>query len=849
METSARWKGKARATEFDFLYSRAYFAESRSSNAREAEGDYGRQRHGVRGYDEGMGRKRRAMRTGRFGREDIGIGMSKRDGVNAEGSGGSGGIVLPLDMVGSGVTDVAYTLPVKFGSTDNGRPQQQFSLQVDTGSSDMWIASTSCSTSSCKLTDGRLYDPLQTQARATGVDFSIPYLSGSASGPVYWDSVTIGGYTIDNQALAAASDVDSEPLSSKFSGILGLALPLNSIIAASIPPVTSNAPDGAAWASNLFSITPTSSAPSARFLSLALERPGSDRVPSVLGIGRHPQALVPDPSKVQYAQLVAEASGTLFWKVGVRAITVYVDGQRKEVDVGRGGAGGAFPSAVVDSGVPLILATSAIANAVYGALGVEPASDGKYYIPCTTPLNLTFTLDTRSELPIHPLDLTTLADPSSASTYSPSTSTCVGLIQSADAFLGPGSTSGIGDMILGVPFLRNVYTVMAYVAPGKDGSFPVGSGSSNTGGDVKPRLGLLGLTDPTIALEEFHTVRVLNQPLSSSPSSSSPSSGGGSGSGTGSDHNTKTVSSPKKLSTGAIVGLAFLAFFVLCVGAVGVRYLLNMRTRAARRKERERELAELGMPGSLGGMDKSGYGGYGMSMDQRAAYDIVRGRGRGFDGTGVGDVTMVAGRGVGEDGVLLRERESERTLLGKDASEKGKGEEGGEFGVRGGKDFVDIDDVHGEPDDTLVARGDVHSKPTNHDDDDDFYASPSPPASPDIPTFRTPSAAAVGMPLLSHQHQHQYTDSDSTPISFPTNTTHRPLDSVDIPLLSHRTQDSQDSESSGDGGSGVDKDGDAQSRKSGRRGRAMNYSMPRPMVERDVRADAGGDAVRGFGVE
>ena len=35
-----------------------------------------------------------------------------------------------------------------------------------------------------------------------------------------------------------------------------------------------------------------------------------------------------------------------------------------------------FPSAVLDTGVPLILAMSRIANAIYGAVGVTPAEDG-----------------------------------------------------------------------------------------------------------------------------------------------------------------------------------------------------------------------------------------------------------------------------------------------------------------------------------------------------------------------------------------------------------------------------------------------------------------------------------------
>jgi hypothetical protein len=59
---------------------------------------------------------------------------------------------------------------------------------------------------------------------------------------------------------------------------------------------------------------------------LVLARPGSDRLPSLLGIGHHPSNIVPDPSKIEYSPLVTDNSGILFWKTDVRAITVYVMG-------------------------------------------------------------------------------------------------------------------------------------------------------------------------------------------------------------------------------------------------------------------------------------------------------------------------------------------------------------------------------------------------------------------------------------------------------------------------------------------------------------------------------------------
>ena len=144
--------------------------------------------------------------------------------------------------------------------------------------------------------------------------------------------------------------------------------------------MTGNQPDGAVFASNLFSMTPVSTAPSSRFLSLTLGRPESDRIPSLLGIGKHPPTtVIPDPSKIEYDTLVVDSSGLgpYFWEAELKEIAVWVDGVRKIIDFGPNTANpGASPTAVVDSGMPVILASQNIANGIYGALGIGPASDG-----------------------------------------------------------------------------------------------------------------------------------------------------------------------------------------------------------------------------------------------------------------------------------------------------------------------------------------------------------------------------------------------------------------------------------------------------------------------------------------
>jgi hypothetical protein len=89
-------------------------------------------------------------------------------------------------------------------------------------------------------------------------------------------------------------------------------------------------------------------------------------------------------------------------------------------------------------------------------------------------------------IPLHPLDLTTGQDRSSE--------TCIGAIQAADELLS--SSTRLGDMILGVPFLRNVYTVLAHDVPLANGSFDTEAAKNHQTLQIRPRLGLISLTDP-----------------------------------------------------------------------------------------------------------------------------------------------------------------------------------------------------------------------------------------------------------------------------------------------------------------------------------------------------------------
>ena len=217
--------------------------------------------------------------------------------------------------------------------------------------------------------------------------------------------------------IAAATDVADEPLHIGFSGLLGLSLPRNSVIAQLL---SSGAPNGTSVTSNLFG-QPTT--PNNHFFAISLSRPGFDdrdiswhAWPSKLALGtqipevvnalaalhtnssvvttRHARSILSpahtlrqadrstnDPSQLAWAQVLSAPSGYLHWRTQISEIIVTDDrGIEKSVTLGRSlvdnGQTSLWPVAVLDTGGSSIYMRSDLANGLYGAIGIGPASDG-----------------------------------------------------------------------------------------------------------------------------------------------------------------------------------------------------------------------------------------------------------------------------------------------------------------------------------------------------------------------------------------------------------------------------------------------------------------------------------------
>jgi saccharopepsin len=109
-----------------------------------------------------------------------------------------------------------------FSEITIGTPPQTFKVVLDTGSSNLWVPSKSCSSIACYLHS--TYDSSSSSSyKKNGSDFEIHYGSGSLTGFISNDVFTIGDLKIKNQDFAEAT---SEPglafAFGRFDGILGL---------------------------------------------------------------------------------------------------------------------------------------------------------------------------------------------------------------------------------------------------------------------------------------------------------------------------------------------------------------------------------------------------------------------------------------------------------------------------------------------------------------------------------------------------------------------------------------------------------------------------------------------------
>ncbi|KAI9448437.1 acid protease [Lactarius indigo] len=347
----------------------------------------------------------------------------------------------------------------------------QYSVLIDTGSSDLWVAGA------------------VPRAEDTGVDASIQYVIGLAEGPVKTAQLEILGFTVPDQAFIEVPSGGDAP---DGTGLIGLGPNVGSHVHDAL----NDLPAGDTPLDRIFRQNLTTP----NYLTVLLNRPNdtAEKYTGAMTIGEAlPQySNITNQPKVPVSVLQTIISEAQHWSIILDSNGI-IGPDGKAIKVTSNATYAPIHDvnqlvAIIDTGFTFPQVPSEVAHALYsGAKGakltnVEETGGDVWVIDCDAEVNVTFLIGGQS-YPIHPLDTNRQVTDGNGNNV------CFGPFQPRIS----GAEDPTFDMILGMAWLTNVYLLIDY------GDFVDGTTKTND-----PYVQLLSMTDPAAAHADFVATRL-----------------------------------------------------------------------------------------------------------------------------------------------------------------------------------------------------------------------------------------------------------------------------------------------------------------------------------------------------
>ncbi|KAI0747432.1 aspartic peptidase domain-containing protein [Irpex lacteus] len=416
-----------------------------------------------------------------------------------------------------------------------------YPLQLDTGSSDLWVKGSS--------------SPLP-NVQSSSITWNLTYGIGWASGSVAYAPVEFAGIHISSQAFLDVSAASNPALQYGAQGIIGLGFTSLSTVDALVNHTGSD--KGRSLLYNLFN----DNKDEPNFITFSLQRTSdpNDDTEGTFSIGEvveeYSSVLNNDPIPT-----FPEAYPTR-WNVLLEALIVGENTVAVTSVVDGAPSGKAV--VLLDSGTSYTYAPPEICTAIYGSVpnATFDTSAGQWKVPCDQEINIALQFGGKAYA-IHPLDVS----PQSLS----NSSECIGTFIPQSVAVGAGEF----DWLIGDNVLRSIYSVYDFGDFQSDGSMG------------NPYVKLLSLVDPNKASAEFHQLRggAAATNITYNAANSTSDTTGSSGSVKVSDDIASTISKLNSYLPAMLAIMALNAFVILLLVAAAFVYMFRRRAGKARARK------------------------------------------------------------------------------------------------------------------------------------------------------------------------------------------------------------------------------------------------------------------------
>ncbi|KDQ17045.1 hypothetical protein BOTBODRAFT_30433 [Botryobasidium botryosum FD-172 SS1] len=313
-----------------------------------------------------------------------------------------------------------------YGTVEIGTPPAQYTVDIDTGSSDLFIPDVACG----NCGNHNRYDKSKSSTnKPTGKQFTLRFGDGSNTvGDLYTDVVSMAGLSVPAQMFGSASNFSDSFTTAASDGLLGMAYPS---LTGFHPNGKKNSKKGSKKARPFFNSLIANNVLASPVFSFYLSNAGAELALGGVNTGKY-------TGDINWNKVTKQG----FWQVQMQGVGPA--GNLFAV----GGIGGGV-QALIDSGTSFIVGEAEGVKALYAAIpGSKDASTtvapGYYTFPCNNVPTISLTFNGIS-YPIDPkyLSLGPVANGSSD---------CIGAVV--------GKTQGF--WIIGDVFMRGVYTVFDF---------------------------------------------------------------------------------------------------------------------------------------------------------------------------------------------------------------------------------------------------------------------------------------------------------------------------------------------------------------------------------------------------